>query len=180
MYLAKYDCEFIFVDTKAKPPELFEFNPVGTVPVLVTDHVIAGSEEILNFLQNTLDNYPLDICEASQALHDYGNQVLGKGTRDWIFTHRDKPKEEWQPSVLLSSQQAWDAALQELEQQCQAAPWFLGANPTIADCALLPRFAIAMHYGLGGLHRFPKLQQWFSTLHASELYQATAPQNFIS
>jgi glutathione S-transferase len=180
MHIAQFSCEFIFVDTKNKPPELMSLNPTGTVPVLLVDKVIAGSDSILDYVYETTGHSVLRPNEASETLHQYANQVLGRGTKDWIFTHRDTPQELWQKDVLDAAQHAWFSALDDLENQCMAEPWFLGNSPTLADCALFPRFAIAMHYGIGDLSKHPRLNRWFQTIQDSNIYVKTAPANFLN
>ena len=175
--LNQLDYEGILVDTRDKPQALLDISPKGTVPVLVTDgEVIDESALIIEFLEARPAGVRLLDDPRSQALEQYSDTVVGAKIRDAIFMRRDQPEEAWDQAVLQACQNEWTAILQTLEAQCDAVgPWFLGASPSVADCALAARFALASFYQLTGLEQHPKLHQWFSRLLHSDTFKTASP-----
>lgn len=177
MHLVGYECRLHFVDTNNKPEKLLELNPAGTVPVLVASDVICGSNEIIDYLSSQLPEFVIDLEKPAQHWHVFANDILGKGTKDWIFSMRDKSPEQRSDKVLEAAKAAWFDALATMESHISNSGWFLD-GPSIADCALIPRIALATHYGLDGLQRYPLVNAWFEGIRQSDLYKATAPAGF--
>ena len=175
--LNQLEYESILVDTQNKPQALLEISPKGTVPVLVTDgEVIDESALIIEFLEARPEGIRLLGDPRSQALEQYSDKVVGAKIRDAIFMRRDQPEEQWDQEVLQACQKEWDSILETLEAQCDPnGPWFLGASPSVADCALAARFALATYYQLTGLEQHPKLHRWFLYLLHSDTFQTASP-----
>ena len=169
--------EGILVDTRNKPQALLDISPKGTVPVLVADgEVIDESALIIEFLEARRGGIRLLDDPRCQALEQYSDKVVGAKIRDAIFMRRDQPEELWDQAVLQGCQNEWANILETLETQCdQAGPWFLGASPSVADCALTARFALASYYQLTGLESHPKLYRWFLRLLHSDTFQTASP-----
>ena len=168
------------VDTSDKPADLLAFNPLGKVPVLVTEEgVIAESAEILSWL-GVFSGYDEKQQASIQALEWFSDKTIGPRIRDTIFMKRDLPEEQWDVSVLDACQKNWRETLEELEVRCIADPWFVGDQPTLADCALIPRFALASFYGLTGVEGFPRLKRWFDYVLRTTEMRASTPEYILS
>ena len=168
------------VDTSDKPADLLAFNPLGKVPVLVTEEgVIAESAEILSWL-GVFSGYDEKQQASIQALEWFSDKTIGPRIRDTIFMKRDLPEEQWDVSVLDACQKNWRETLEELEVRCIADPWFAGDQPTLADCALIPRFALASFYGLTGVEGFPRLKRWFYYVLRTTEMRASTPEYILS
>ena len=168
------------VDTSDKPADLLALNPLGKVPVLVTEEgVIAESAEIMNWL-SVFSGHDEKQQASIRALELFSDKTIGPRIRDAIFMKRDLPQEQWDVSVFDACQRNWRETLEELETQRLAGPWFAGDQPTLADCALIPRFALASFYGLTGVESFPKLQRWFDYALRTAEMRASAPDYVLN
>lgn len=167
----------IEVDTHNKPAELLALSAKGTVPVLVVDNeVLDESAAIVAYLDRHVETPPLLTAPAAQALQNYSDKNIGPQIRDAIFIRREQPETEWDQSVLSQCQDAWEQILEYLEVKCgDTGPWFLGDTPSIADCALSARFALAQYYGLHGVDKHPKLSAWLTGLYQSSAFQQACP-----
>lgn len=167
----------IEVDTHNKPAELLALSAKGTVPVLVVDNeVLDESAAIVAYLDRHVEMPPLLTAPAAQALQNYSDKNIGPQIRDAIFIRREQPEAEWDHAVLSQCQCAWEHILEHLEGQCSpSGPWFLGDTPSIADCALCARFALAQYYGLHGVDKYPKLLAWITRLYQSNAFRQACP-----
>ena len=167
----------IEVDTQNKPAELLALSAKGTVPVLVVgDEVLDESAAIVAFLEQHQKMPALLTQPEALALQHYSDKDIGPKIRDAIFIRREQPETEWDQSVLSQCQDAWEQILEYLEVKCRdTGPWFLGDTPSIADCALSARFALAQYYGLHGVDKHPKLSAWLTRLYQSSAFQQACP-----
>lgn len=167
----------IEVDTHNKPAELLALSAKGTVPVLVVDdEVLDESAAIVAYLERHEETPPLLTTPAAMTLQNYSDKDIGPKIRDAIFIRREKPEAEWDHAVLSQCQNAWEHILEHLENQCSSSgPWFLGDTPSIADCALCARFALAQYYGLHGVDKHPKLSAWITRLYRSNAFRQACP-----
>lgn len=170
------------VDTSNKPKELFSFNPSGTVPVLILPggDVLNNSSKILDYIRQASMRGSLDFDHPStQFLHVFADKTLGAGTRDWIFNYRDRLPTKRDHEQLANARTVWLSSLQRLEDAIESKDWFLGVGPNIAVCALIPRLALGLKYGLDGLAAYSRLNAWFEGVQVSDMYLDTAPDSFI-
>lgn len=166
------------IDTNQKPDVLFKLNPRGTVPVLlVDDKVITDSVDIINHIARLPNVNKSFASEAALSLQSYSDNVIGVAIRYAIFMRRDQPESNWDPTVLDACQDKWIAILAHLNATFKG-PWFLGDRPTVADCALIPRFALAGYFGLTGVCNFAPLKIWFNSVLSSGLIEKTGPRDF--
>ena len=165
------------VDTHNKPTELLALSAKGTVPVLVVDdEVLDESAAIVAYLERHEETPPLLTTPEAMTLQNYSDKDIGPKIRDAIFMRREKPEAEWDHAVLSQCQNAWEHILEHLENHCSSSgPWFLGDTPSIADCALCARFALAQYYGLHGVDKHPKLSAWITRLYRSNAFRQACP-----
>ncbi len=180
--LKSLNYESIEVDTHNKPAELLALSAKGTVPVLVAgNEVLDESAGIIDFLERSRATPALLGSSTAVALQSYSDKEIGPQIRDAIFICREQPEAEWDHSVLSQCQRAWEQILEYLDTQCSASgPWFLGDFPSIADCALSARFALAQHYGLRGVDTHPKLSAWLTRLYQSNAFQQACPTHIYN
>ena len=168
------------VDTADKPVELLALSEAGTVPVLVSDTVLlTDSPDIMAWISEHISEESFG-SGAARDLEKFSDKVIGPRIRDAIFMRRDRPVEEWDQSIIDKCQDNWLETLSELEEHCDTpGPWFLGGNPSLADCALGPRFALASYYGLAGVKQFPKVSRWFDQLMQTEIMRSASPPHVV-
>ena len=170
------DYEESLVDTDNKPPELIALNPRGTVPVLVAgEEVITNSPDIMAWLENYCPRPALTDTVQAREIESYSDSTIGPAIRDHIFMRRKQGQAPQDPAVTSRCQQAWQSCMAHLERLCTPDPWFLGNKPTVADCALSARFALAEHYGLGGIENFSRLARWYDNLWQERPFLMSKP-----
>jgi len=164
------------VDTDNKPESLLKLSPEGKVPVLVSGNtVVADSPRIMEWLEAEATQPPLCVDPDAREVEQYSDKVIGPAIRDHIFMIRKAQGSATDMAVTTRCQNAWHECLEYLEGICIADPWFLGACPTVADCALAARFALANHYGLTGLGQRPRLQTWYSHVGQAAAFLQSTP-----
>ncbi len=162
-------------------PVVAELNPKGTVPILVDgDLVLWESSVIVQYLQETDAQsrlLPRNGKERAglRMLAHYSDAVIGPALRDTIFEKRSKDKEEWDQELLQRSERAWRKCLAYLESRLAGHGGF-SAEFSIADCALLARFGLADHYGVGVNTEHPTLKAWYEHMRRRRAFIATEPE----
>ena len=167
----------ITIDTDAKPAEFLALSPKGKVPVLQGDGwILEESKVIVAFLEENHPEPALLSDAHALEIEAYSDKSIGVAIRDAIFMRRAQAPADWDHEVLERCQRNWDEVLTTLEAQCDAdGPWFLGGNPSVADCALVARFALAAYYGLEGVHAYPRVASWWQRMVPRLLDQPTTP-----
>lgn len=178
----------IAVTLGQKHPDVVALNPEATVPVLVEgDMVLWDSAPIAEYLA---DRYPraglMAGSPAQRALirqiHSYSDKSIGK----ILFPHIKRVRENKGQAVpdggipdggWPETAAAWRAAQEILSQQLGDAEFF-GPEFSLADCALLPRFALALVYGLPVYEGFDNLQKWFQRGRMRPSFAAVFPGVF--
>ena len=164
------------IDTDNKPESLLKLSPEGKVPVLVSGKtVVADSPRIMAWLEAEATHPPLCADPAALEVEHYSDKVIGPAIRDHIFMIRKAKGGVTDMAVTTRCQNAWHECLEYLEGICIADPWFLGGWPTVADCALAARFALANHYGLTGLEQHPRLQAWYGHVGQAAAFLQSTP-----
>ena len=132
-------------------------SPSQTVPVLIEDDlVLTDSGPMLEYLAETgpalLPDSPRRRAEARSWVV-YGDRILGQSLREVVFEKRDKPENEWDQDRIRK-----------------------GTQPTLAECALFPRFALALLYGVDIPADFPRTRQWFGRLATYPAFLSSSPE----
>jgi glutathione S-transferase len=139
--------------------------------------IVCGSAEIVRHL-SALDPNASDLdleSDAAWAWHEYANGVLGEGTKQWVFQHRDRSPDEVDHDLMASCKSNWLVSLEFIESKIAGRSWLVGPQPSIADCAVFPRLALGLRYGLPCLDAYPMLQAWYESLACSKIgLQASA------
>lgn len=166
------EIDLVDIDTKNKPDYFLALNPAGTVPVLDdSGTIVCGSDEIIRYWSTQYKRFvelDLDSSEVTQW-HNFANQVLGDGTKQWVFQHRDRPEEAVDRALMAQCKSIWVQCLAYIETQLGPQEWLLGSHPSLADCAVFPRVALGLRYGLPGLDDYPKLKYWYQRIEESEV-----------
>ncbi|MFO7630694.1 MAG: DUF952 domain-containing protein [Prochlorococcaceae cyanobacterium] len=165
------DLELREVSLKAKPPELLEASPKGTVPVLVAGgRVIAESLELMHWALQRHDPHG---WLAGWSAADAATMTALIAENDGPFKHHlDRFKYASRfavdgpglPAEARSDQrQAALALLRRWSRRLQPGGWLLGGRPSLADWALLPfvrQFRLADAAGFDAEPQLEPLQAW--------------------
>jgi len=160
------------IDTQHKPDCFLALNPAGTVPVLDdSGEIVCGSEEIVRHLSAVAPiDRNLDLeSNAAWEWHDYSNSVLGDGTKQWVFQHRDGSPDDLDEVLMARCESNWLASLAFVESKIDEGGWLAGPQPSLADCAVFPRLALGLRYGLPRLDTYPSLRVWYESLARSKV-----------
>ncbi len=167
-----------------KHPDVSTLSPVGTVPVLVDDGVVAWeSSVILDYLDRRYGDgqlVPSEAAEETRArlLQVYSDKVVGGCLRELVFEKRSRPESEWSQELLRAANANWRSCQTHLEDQLGEREYFAG-NFSIADCALAARFGVAEAYGAAVTSEFPMLQRWYERVANRRSWRAAYPKSFI-
>jgi glutathione S-transferase len=154
-------------------------SPSRTVPVLIDGGlVLTDSGPMLEYLSETgtplLPDTPRQRAEARSWVA-YADNPLGRAVREVVFEKRAKPESEWDQERIVEGEKGFVAALPDLEEWLDKQEYLVGNQPTLAECALLPRLALAAAYDLPIPDAYPHLQAWLERLMSRLEILATAP-----
>ena len=163
------------ISLKAKPPEMLERSPKGTVPVLVMgDQVLEQSLDIMHWAlaQNDPDNWLLindgDGRRDIQALVEHNDQVFKQ--------HLDRYKYFVRYPEFSQEQYRQEAEvfLQTLEARLQQRGFLVADRVTLADIALAPfiRQFSAVDPEWFATSPYPGLRGWLQRFVESKLFKA--------
>jgi glutathione S-transferase len=152
-------------------PDMLALNPTGTLPILEDGDVrLFGTAAILAYLVRAhAPDSPWLPADAA----DFGRvqQWLGFSTREL------KPAVDAREAALFTSEGASETDLKAARKafrimndhmtlrQIEGSDWFVGANPTLADLALLPSFALSRDSGIDH-DEYPALRRWLRRFRA--------------
>lgn len=162
------------VALRAKPAELLAASSKGTVPVLVlpSGDVLAQSLDIMLWAlaQADPDGWLQAAPWAAQAEWIQRNDIEFKPLLD----RYKYPQRFPEASAEQHREAAIDLMLRPLEQALAGQAWLFGAQPSVADMALLPfiRQFAAVDAAWFEAAPLPALQAWLRAFVASELFQA--------
>lgn len=168
------------VSLKAKPPEMLERSPKGTVPVLVfedqalEDQVLEQSLDIMHWAlaQNDPENWLLikdgDGRRDIQALIEENDQVFKQhlDRYKYFVRHPEYPQEHYR--------QLGEVFLQKLEARLQQRDFLVTDQVSLADIAVAPfiRQFSAVDPLWFAASPYPKLRGWLDRFIQSELFKA--------
>lgn len=163
------------VSLKAKPPEMLERSPKGTVPVLVLGgQVLEQSLDIMHWAlaQNDPDNWLLidngDGRRDIQGLIEENDQVfkLHLDRYKYFVRHPHYPQEHYR--------QLGEVFLQKLEDRLQQRDFLVIDRQTLADVAIAPfiRQFSAVDPEWFATSPYPKLREWLERFIQSALFKA--------
>lgn len=168
---------------RSDPDVLVEWqrlSPSQTVPVMIEDDlVLTDSGPMLEYLAETgsalLPDFPRRRAEARSWIV-YGDNVLGRSLREVVFEKRDKPESEWDQGRIRRGTRGFLSGLPALEMALRDENFLLGNWPTLAECALFPRFALALLYGVDIPADFPRTRQWFGRQAIHPAFLSSSPE----
>ena len=157
------------VSLKAKPAEMLELSPKGTVPVLVCadGRVIEQSLEIMRWAlaQYDPDNW---LGPDSAALIEENDQVFKVNLDRYKYAIRypEQPMEHYRAQGAVF--------LQRLEVLLEQTPYLAGDTLSLADIALAPFVRQFAHVDRDWFEQapYPRLNAWLERFLASELFTA--------
>lgn len=170
----------------ADDPRLLALNPAGTVPVLQDgDEVITDSSLILEYLSDCPEGSALLTGSAidrlnARRLERYAAEAIGPSLREVVFEKRGNPEENWDLERIATGEAGWRQCLDYLEEQLSERRFFVAEAFGFAECALIPRFALAEHYGVAVDKRHPGLLAWYLHLQQRPSFRAALPINWRS
>ncbi len=163
------------VSLKAKPPEMLERSPKGTVPVLVLEgQVLEQSLDIMHWAlaQNDPDNWLLiddgDGRRDIQALIEENDHVFKQhlDRYKYFVRHPEYPQEHYR--------QLGEVFLQKLEARLQHRDFLVTDRLSLADIAVAPfiRQFSAVDPDWFATSPYPKLRGWLDRFTQSALFRA--------
>lgn len=176
--------EFIELALGETHAGLEALTPAGrrSVPVLQDGAlVIWDSAAILEYLAEGYDPQQRLLCEGvevrarARLLSAYADQQIGPALRDVVFEKRSKPQADWDLDKIEQGTRLWRQRLDELESWLNGSDYFIGVQASLAECALLPRFALAQAYGVGVEARWSGLYRWYNRLLVQRWCRETFP-----
>lgn len=173
----------VMVKLGEKHPDVVALNPNVTVPVLVDgDLVLGDSAVIIEYLADRFPEYGLLSGTAIEKakirqLQNYSDTTIGQVLFPHIKRVRDNIKNVSEISPDQELRGAWKDIQYRLSQALEQGR-FLRKNFSVADCALLPRIALAHVYGLPLGDEFHSLKSWFRNGVNRPSFMATLPPVF--
>ena len=163
------------VSLKAKPPQMLERSPKGTVPVLILDdRVLEQSLDIMHWAlaQNDPDNWLMindgDARRQIQALIEENDEVfkVHLDRYKYFVRYPEYPQQHYR--------QLAEGFLQQLEDRLQQRDFLVGRHLTLADIALAPfiRQFSAVDPDWFANNDYPKLRDWLQRFIESALFKA--------
>lgn len=176
----KVPFELTFININEPPAWFLEQSPTGKVPLLIVDQKtpIFESAVISEFIDEIsppplLPTDPLERAKIRAWIAFVSENIMT--WHQWIGTATE--------AACTTSSESASKALQRLEEQCQAGPFFTGAEFSLLDAALAP---LLLRYSLvpdplnpWQPERFPQLNRWWQHVSALPEVQTSVPQDFI-
>jgi glutathione S-transferase len=143
------------VDRAAPPPELLSLNPLGKLPVWVTDkgRPIFGSRTIVRFVDQLASGAPLlpadPLQQARVAMaEDLVDEALLPALIRLDRAMTGKPSDQWDMQVYRKDTANVRQLLEVFEQLLGGRQWLVGEQLTPADLALAQPLTILERFGL--------------------------------
>ncbi|MBD2103175.1 glutathione S-transferase family protein [Leptolyngbya sp. FACHB-261] len=174
-------CDLKETDIVNKPAELLNLSPIGRVPVLVDEDGTSlwDSTLIVEYLDET---YPAPRFYPEESRL----RLRCRQWEDLADTLGDTAVALWQqkrkgnaadPAEVAKSQAMLDRLLPALERQLNSAACLLGDAWTAADVAAVSALGYySLRFGQDWQQRYPRVGQWYETLHQRESVRSTVPQ----
>ena len=158
------------------------YSPQSSVPVLLDGELaIWDSSVIAEYIADLspeaklIGNLPAERARV-RLMHTYSDRIAGLGLRDVIFERRSKPIHEQDQQRIEQGTLQWVKTQDWLEKAYKQGPYMAGDEFSIADCALIPRFALAEKYRLSiDAARHPGLGDWFERMRKRPSFDLTKP-----
>ena len=183
LHEAQTEIEEVFVEFGKKHPDVVSLNPNARVPVLIEgDLVIYESALIIEYLSDMfpqsalMHGSPLERANIRQ-LHSYSDNKVGKALFPYIKHVRENQGCSVDEELKRTTLEAW-VGIQEKLSNSLGDKDFFSADFSVAECALIPRFTIAITYGLHISHQFPNLLAWYERCKKRESFITTLPRSF--
>lgn len=171
------------VELNKKHPDVVSLNPNATVPVLLDGElVIYESAEIMEYLIDKfpkirlMDGPPKERAKIRQ-LQTYSDTKLGKILFPYIKQKRDSPDLVVSDELQQSTKKAWADAQLVLSEQLGDGDFFTN-DFSIAECALIPRFCLAITHGFAIDERFKNLIAWYARCAERASFSKALPKHF--
>ena len=143
------------VDRGAPPPELFSLNPLGKLPIWVTDkgRPVFGSRTIIRFVDAIAPGTPLVPADPLQAARvamteDLIDEALLPALIRLDREVAGKPADQWDLKVYRQETAKIHGMLEVFEQLLGGRQWLVGDALSPADLALTQPLTILERFGL--------------------------------
>lgn len=166
-------CELREIVLRAKPPELFEASPKGTVPVLVLPDgkVLEESLDIMRWALTQNDPQQWLTPQAG-SLQDMLTLIAQCDGPFKFNLDRYKYPERYPGTDALAHRSEGAAFLQSLETRLQAHTHLFGGRPALADIAIAPFVRQFAHTDNAWFEAqpWPHLRTWLAAILEMPLY----------
>lgn len=161
-------------------PDIMANNPNGTVPMFVDgDLILWESAVIIEYLvdkfpgSTLMPGSPEQRAEVRQ-IHSYSDHKIGKSLFPYIKQVRESAPHKATDELYQSTSAAWHEIQKRLAIILDRRDFF-GAGFSAAECALVPRFSLALTYGLTLNEGNHNLKEWFRRCVKRPSYAASYP-----
>lgn len=166
LFEIEFDSQEVFVELGTKHPDVVALNPKATVPVLIDENlVLFESAVIIEYLvdkfpeSRLMSGSPVERANVRQ-IHSYSDNTMGKILFPYIKQVRENGAVSVSADVKQATSVAWTGSQEKLSALLGEKDFF-NVDFSVAECALIPRFALAITYGLNIDEQFNNLQQWY-------------------
>jgi glutathione S-transferase len=156
-FLAEREVDFAshLVDRGSPPPELLSLNPLGKLPIWVTDkgRPIFGSRTIIRFVDALAAGTPLIPADPLQAARvamaeDLIDEALLPALIRLDREVGGKPSDQWDLKIYRTETAKVQGLLEIFEQLLGGRQWLVGDALSPADLALAQPLTILERFGL--------------------------------
>lgn len=168
LFIFESDLQINEIEVKlgTKHPDVVLLNPNATVPVLVSGELVAYDSALI--IEYLLDKHPqINLMDGTaeekaiiREIQQYSDSSLGKVLFPYIKYARENPNSKVNEQLKSSTAKDWLKAQSYLADKLGDKKFF-GRDFSVADCALLPRFSLAIANDLGIDDDFSNLKEWY-------------------
>lgn len=151
----------------------------GTFPVLFDDDVVIVDSSIACghivhvYNPGLLPESP-SLRVQAQTLEHFASHEVGKAMRKIVLEKRGKTEAEWDLNVIREGEALWEGYQRQLSKWLGDREFF-AEGYSLAETALLPRFALAERYGSPIKAEHTNLQNWYQRQLQRPSFSATSP-----
>jgi glutathione S-transferase len=163
---------------ETRTPEFLRLNPNGRIPLLQLEDgtCLAESNAILHYLAQGTPLLPAERLAHAQVLQwmffeQYNHEPNIATSRFWL--RHGGPPDDLRRAQLEQKRALGYAALDVMERELAARPWFVAGRYTVADIALYAYTHVADEGGFD-LARYPAIRAWLQRVREQPGYLSFA------
>lgn len=174
--------ESVEVQLGEKHPDVTRLSLTGTVPIAVDNGlVMTDSAVIMEYINDAFaggELIPGGVQQRARLreIQSYSDKLFGKPLFVIAQQKRAKPPADWDQQAIREGTSNWYRNLDYLAKRVRDESLLATKIPSLVECTLLPRFALAELYGVPVDARHPDLFIWFESWKEQEIFLQTRPK----